>query len=359
VHSMPFPTFVQSSKGNFYKSEEFTTTFGRFYLCHRLELPEGEKAEKNRKVGVWMHVINENSDSLFKKNISFSFEVYSGGRLTDSEDNYAIFYQDPEAWGEQGWIKPDRIRQERLVVKVCGVSLITKVKIWVEFDDFALLNYVQDQGWKHYEALLFDEQTCKLSFKVDSGELIPVHRGFFLKRVELLRPRGNETEIVVPGVSAEVFRYVIKWVYTEKFDLGEFADPTVRPDDSKAFVEEIFTVARRFGLNRLTGIIVEYWLYILSIHNFGEMYQLATRLDLDDDLEGIKVGALRMWTRNLEVFNENTEQVDIVFPEGLDHDAARVIYGLIDDEDDSLDLLNFLYARAPEKPRKGKGKFRK
>jgi predicted ATP-grasp superfamily ATP-dependent carboligase len=274
------------------------------------------KTIKNNKLGVYLNAFPQYpSSESFPGTIRFRFDlvkradnqIVKSGEWTSSIYNYSCWR------GFSNWVDPGTIRDH-----------ILKVEMWIDecFRDFV----EKPSTFYDHRSILFDKENSDFSFKV-GDKVVYVVRGILTSRSDYFRAMllGNCKEARVPvtvdaqipihGISSNVFEMIVEWLYT--MDVRQLNLLSPFSSHTLEYLERVYVAADMLLITDLCDSIVKFLMHLMSNQNFGEIYQIAMRIE-NTTLEKT---VFQLWITNSESFNKNTKQIHFFLHEHQEEHA--------------------------------------
>ena len=195
---------------------------------------------------------------------------------------------------------------------------ILKLKIWIDFSDYASY-YSPESNMEIMDSnIIMDKEYIGNDLIPGHSDILSTDRSKYFKTLLAVR-KGNLKEkavYLIDDCSYDVFKFIRDWIYSDIYVIYVFED-----DEPLLFLEQVYRAATRFDLVPLTRIIRRYLMHIVDIYNVGTLYAVSKRLGL----VGLEALVLRTWARNAVSWNVNSGQVDMIFPGGSAADTRRII----------------------------------
>jgi hypothetical protein len=171
------------------------------------------------------------------------------------------------------------------------------------FSNFVKMN--RPFPFDDHRSLLFVKMCSNASFKVGdevfyvlSGILI--ERSSYFKELFLGLPMTVDSQIPIYGIDAVLFKSIIEWIYTFEVRGLDVPSPTLLDD-----LERVYIAARMYNIVDLCDSIESYLKYFVNERNFGEIHQIAIRIESKSLLRVIS----RAWISKSDEFNKNDDQI--------------------------------------------------
>jgi hypothetical protein len=292
------------------KSSSFSVQGNEFYIML-------EKNKGDTDYGCFLCSVDPFSSSLFPGQIRYKFDLYLDSKVVKSCIHEDVFYNAYWGMGPFNFIP-------------CAIhNHIIRVKIWI---DKTFTDFVDKPIGFRDNSHLFDKEFSNLSFKV-GAEVVFVIQGLLVSKSEYLRgklegfgkeatvPLNVDSQVPIEGIEVDVFKMIVEWVYTMDIQRLNGISPTLLFD-----LERVYIAADMYQIADLCNSIEHYLEYLVNHQNFGDIYQLAKRIEN----VALEKEAYRAWISKTDEFNRNDEQIRSLIYEG---DKRCVADGDISDDD--------------------------
>jgi hypothetical protein len=278
---------------------------------------------KKKEGGEKYDILLKDVDSAISSKLYLQLDLFKrlDDTLVKSERCECLFNKTDVGQCLVDWFDVETIRDH--IIKV-------KVLIYKPFSDFI----EKPVDFENAGFLLFKKMSSNLSFLVED-EVVFVLRDILTSRCDYFRamfegsfkeahtPVSLESKIPIQGIDVDVFKMIIEWIYT--MDIKSLNNPI-----SPSFLldlQRVYVAADMYLLPDLCDSIRKYLNHLLTSQNFGDIFQVATRIGS----ESLEKDVLRSWISKSNSFNENDDQINTLIRdfEGV---VVKVEEGLMEDD---------------------------
>jgi hypothetical protein len=181
------------------------------------------------------------------------------------------------------------------------------------FSDFVKM--MRPVPFDDHRSLLFVKMCSNASFKVGDEVVyvlsgILTERSSYFKELFLGLPMTVDLQIPIYGIDTVLFKSIIEWIYTFEVRGLDVPSPTLLDD-----LERVYIAARMYNIVKLCESIESYLKYLVNERNFGEIHQIAIRIEN----KSLQRAISRAWISNSDEFNESDDQIILI----LDGESLR------------------------------------
>jgi hypothetical protein len=167
----------------------------------------------------------------------------------------------------------------------------------------------------------------------EDAEIVYVVKSALESRCEYFREylRGSQfsigSQIPFHGNDVDVFKMIIEWIYSMNIERLNGMISTLLHD-----LESLYVAAEMYDITDLRDSIQRYLSHLVNLQNFGDIYQIAKRIDCDS----LKTFVFQAWISSPDTFNENDDQIEALVSSRYNEDED-VISNMEDDEDEGTE----------------------